>query len=108
MQAVAVKATTFGISKMTVLAVSQAQASLDLMGCRDAARDIGIDLAIFVGWAVFIDSIFMWSSIRESILINTSITQVRQRLQEMALSSTTVAAWDAQTAKPNDPAITRP
>lgn len=102
-QAVAVKATTFAIKKMTVLAVNQAQATLDLTLCRDSARDIGVDLAIFVGWAAFIDSIFMWSSIRESALISATVTQVRQRLQEMGLSSTTVAAWDAQTARPHDP-----
>lgn len=107
-QAVAVKATTFGIRKMTVLAVNQAQATLDLAKCRDAARDIGVDLAIFIGWAAFINSIFMWSSIRESTLINTTITQVRQRLKELGRSMATVSAWDAQTAKPDDSAGTKP
>jgi hypothetical protein len=98
-QAVAVKATAFGIIKMTVLAVNQAQTLVNSTAFRESAREIGVDLSIFVSWGSFVESLSTWSSVREATLVATAIKHVRHRLQDMSLSGDTVAEWDLLTKK---------
>lgn len=100
--AAAAKCVRFGISKMSIVAVNDAQASLDVQACRIAASEIGIDLAVFIGWPAFINSLMMWSTTRELALVESAITHVRQRLQQLALSGDSVARWDSRTAKSTD------
>ncbi|MFO1465441.1 MAG: restriction endonuclease, SacI family [Steroidobacteraceae bacterium] len=92
------KAVRAGVHNMTVVAVSDAQKALDVSYCRASARDIGADLAVFLGWDGLVTSLGSWFSGSELKWVEAAITRIRVRLQELGLSAASVSEWDRRTA----------
>lgn len=97
------KAVRAGIRKVTVVAVSKDQDALDIVTCRKDAREAGADLAVFLSWDPFIQSLSEWASSSELAWVESAVVGIRARLEEIGLPTTTVVAWDQLTAKSTTP-----
>lgn len=83
-----------GVKRGAVLAISEAQESLDANGAVARAAENGVYLVVFCGWREFIPQALFWCAVdpvEASILAHQ---QVRQRLIDVEASAEAVELWD--------------
>lgn len=92
--ALATKAAEWAVGRATLVAVDPAQEPLDTAAMRTQARQMGVDLRIFIGWPAIIDTIVFATAVPESAAVILAASMIRTRLIELEVSTEGVARWD--------------
>ena len=88
-----------GIGRGTLVAVATDQEPLDVLRLSRRARESGVDLKIFIGWVLLVDSIIFASIRREVWTVERAAASIRQRLIGLEVSEQAVREWDRLTMR---------
>lgn len=89
------KCVAMNVQEAAVLMVAEAQSALDISRLTEWAKERGLGLTLFYGWAEFIDQVLFWSEQPKPIGATAAIAFVRDRLISVEASPEAVETWQS-------------
>lgn len=93
------KVAASGIARASIVAVASNQEAIDMTQLAKAARESGIDLHIYIGWAELVRTVVFASDTRELATVESAVARIRERLVQLEVSEGAIERWDAFTVR---------
>lgn len=92
------KAAEEGVRIAAVVAAAEKQPAIRTEHAIEWAKEVGVELTVFVGWVQIIREAVFWAPHPESETILRAVDAIRARLVDVEASQSAVAQWDQLTA----------
>lgn len=98
-QAFAAKVAAADVGRAVLVAIAADQESLNVSELKARARELGVDLEVFLSWPELVRFVMFAANQRELTFVEAAVVTIRARLVDLELSTESVELWDGLTSR---------